>query len=303
MKPQSLWTNLSVSAIAERMARLGAAVGRTIVEQLLQQANLGRRQAVKDIAMKSNPDRERQFQIIALYRDLYLESGNPILSIDTKKRELLGPFHRRGRPFTTEAAHVFDHDFPSFADGYVIPHGLYDLKRNRGYLNLGGSHDTSEFACDSVWQWWTAEGHQAYPQADSLLVLCDGGGSNSASQLIFKQDLQGLADRMGLEIRVAHYPPYASKYNPIEHRLFPHVARACEGVIFRGVEQVRHYMAQASTRTGLSVAVNILDKVYETGRKVVAGFKKTMRIVFDHILPRFNYRAIPRIDRNREVIL
>lgn len=303
MKPDSLWTNLSISAIAERMARLGATVGRTIVEQLLKNANLGRRQAVKDMAMKSSPERDRQFQIIALYRNLYLESVNPIISIDTKKHELLGPFHRRGRPFTTEPAHVFDHDFPSFADGYVIPHGLYDLKRNRGYLNLGGSHDTSEFACDCVWQWWTAEGHHAYPQADSVLVLCDGGGSNSASQLIFKQDLQRLADRMGMEIRVAHYPPYASKYNPIEHRLFPHVARACEGVIFRGVEQVRHYMSQASTRSGLSAAVNILDKVYETGRKVAEGFKKTMRIVFDNILPRFNYRAIPRIERNREVIL
>jgi hypothetical protein len=303
MKPEALWTNLSISAIAQRMAQLGAVVGRSIVEQLLQQAHLGRRQARKDAAMKANPDRDRQFRIIAFYRELYLDSLNPILSIDTKKRELLGPFYRRGRPFTTAPARVFDHDFPSFADGYVIPHGIYDLKRHRGYLNLGGSHDTSAFACDCLWQWWTAEGHQDYPQADSVLVLCDGGGSNSASQLLFKQDLQGLADRLGLEIRVAHYPPYASKYNPIEHRLFPHVARACAGVIFRGVEQVRHYMSQASTRTGLSVAVNILDKVYETGRKVVDGFKKTMRIVFDHILPRFNYRAIPRIDRNREVIL
>jgi Rhodopirellula transposase DDE domain len=302
MKPASLWTNLSISAIADRMAQLGTPVGRTIVEQLLEQARLGRRQAVKSAAMKANPDRDRQFQIIAFYRALYLDSLDPILSIDTKKRELLGPFHRRGRPFTTAAARVFDHDFPSFADGYVIPHGLYDLKRQRGYLNLGGSHDTSEFACDSLWHWWTAEGQHAYPDAKSLLVLCDGGGSNSAAQLIFKQDLQALADRMGVEIRVAHYPPYASKYNPIEHRLFPHVARACEGVIFRSVEQVRHYMSQASTRTGLTTAVNILAQVYQTGRKVVAGFKKTMRIVFDNILPRLNYRAIPLSGRNREVI-
>lgn len=301
MKPDSLWTNLSISAIADRMAELGTAVGRTIVEQLLHNAHLGRRQAVKDAAMKSNPDRDQQFQIIAFYREFYLDSLDPIISIDTKKRELLGPFHRRGRPYTTKAARVFDHDFPSFADGYVIPHGLYDLKRNRGYLNLGGSHDTSEFACDSLWQWWTAEGQAAYPQAKSLLVLCDGGGSNSASQLIFKQDLQALADRMCMEIRVAHYPPYASKYNPIEHRLFPHVARACEGVIFRGVDQVRHYMTHTSTRTGLTAAVNILNKIYATGRKVVDGFKKTMRIVFDTVLPRFNYRAIPVIG-NREVI-
>jgi len=301
MKPEALWTNLSVSAIADRMADLGTPVGRTIVEQLLDQAHLGCRQAVKSMAMKTSPDRDQQFQIITLYRELYLDSLNPIVSIDTKKRELLGPFHRRGQSYGTEAIPVFDHDFPSFADGYVIPHGLYDLKRNRGYINLGGSHDTSEFACDSIWQWWTAEGQLAYPEAKSLLLLCDGGGSNSASQLIFKQDLQALADRVGLEIRVAHYPPYASKYNPIEHRFFAHVARACQGVIFRTVEQVRHYMAQTSTRTGLSAAVHILDKTYETGRKVVDGFKKTMRIALDNVLPRYNYRAIP-MTGHREVI-
>lgn len=302
MKPDSLWTNLSISAIADRMAQLGSVVGRTIVQQLLQMARLGHRQAVKNLPMKSNCDRDQQFQIISLYRELYLDSFDPIISIDTKKRELLGSFHRRGRSYAGEATRVFDHDFPSFADGYVIPHGLFDLKRNRGYINLGGSHDTSEFACDSVYQWWRAEGQAAYPEAKSILVLCDGGGSNSASQLIFKHDLQSLANRMEIEIRIAHYPPYASKYNPIEHRFFAHVARACEGVIFRSVEQVRHYMAQANTRTGLTTAVNILDKIYETGRTVADGFKKTMSIVFDNILPRFNYRAIPAIG-NREVVL
>ena len=175
----------------------------------------------------------------------------------------------------------------------MIPYGVYDLKRNFGYLSVGTSHDTSEFACDSIWQWWLAEGGAAYPSADSLLVLCDGGGSNSASQLIFKQDLQALVNRIGLEIRVAHYPPYTSKYNPIEHRLFPHVARACQGIIFKTPEQVQHFMSQTKTRTGLSVVANIVNKVYETGRKVVEGFKKTMRILFDTVLPRFNYRAIP----------
>ena len=136
-------------------------------------------------------------------------------------------------------------------------------------------------------------GADDYPRAKRLLILCDGGGSNSAAQYLFKQDLQRLANRMGLEIRVAHYPPYTSKYNPIEHRLFPHVTRACQGVIFKTVEQVRHYMAKAKTRTGLSVAVNIIDKIYQKGRKVAEDFKKTLAIAFDNILPRFNYRALP----------
>lgn len=293
MKPDVLWTNLSLSAIAERMADLGTSVGPNIVEQLLEESHLGRRQAFKTVAMGPTPDRSQQFEIISFYKELYFDSLNPILSIDTKKRELLGLFHRDGQLFTTQTMRVFDHDFPSFAEGHVIPHGLYDLKRNRGYINLGVSHDTSEFACDSIFQWWTAEGHAAWPQATSLLLLCDGGGSNSAAQYLFKQDLQALANRMDLEIRVAHYPPYTSKYNPIEHRLFPHVTRACQGIIFRTVQQVQYYMAKAETRTGLSVAVNILDKIYDKGRKVVEGFKKTMRIAFDNLLPRFNYRAIP----------
>ena len=293
MKPDVLWTNLSLSAIAERMGELGTPVGPSIVEQLLGEAHLGRRQAFKTVAMGPTPDRNQQFEIISFYKEFYFDSLNPILSIDTKKRELMGLFYRDGRLFSTQTMRVYDHDFPSFAEGHVIPHGLYDLKRNRGYINLGVSYDTSEFACDSIFQWWTAEGHAAWPQAKSLLLLRDGGGSNSAAQYLFKQDLQGLANRMGLEIRVAHYPPYTSKYNPIEHRLFPHVTRACQGIIFRTVEQVQHYMAKAKTRTGLSVAVNILDKIYDKGRKVVEGFKKTMRIVFDNLLPRFNYRAIP----------
>jgi hypothetical protein len=148
-------------------------------------------------------------------------------------------------------------------------------------------------ACDSIAAWWEAQGRSAYPRAGKLLVLCDGGGSNSASRYVFKEELQKLSNRLGLEIRVAHYPPYCSKYNPIEHRLFPHVTRACRGVIFQTLETVRHYMGKAETTTGLQVKVRVLDKVYATGRKCAAGFKKAMKIVFDSVLPKWNYRAIP----------
>jgi hypothetical protein len=295
MKPDTLWTNLSRQGIADRMADLGTPVDPSIVQQLLNQFKLGRRQAFKTMAMGPTRDRNEQFETIAFYRKVFLDSPDPILSIDTKKRELLGVFYRPGQTFSQEIIRVYDHDFPSFADGVVIPHGLYDLKRNCGYVNLGASHDTSEFACDSIFQWWTAEGQVAYPQARRLLLLCDGGGSNSATKYLFKQDLQCLADRLGLEIRVAHYPPYTSKYNPIEHRLFPHLSRACKGVIFRSVQQVQHYLSKAATVTGLEVVVNILDKVYETGRKVAADFNQSMRIVFDNVLPRFNYRALPAL--------
>ena len=141
--------------------------------------------------------------------------------------------------------------------------------------------------------WWDDHGRVAYPRAKKLLVLCDGGGSNSASRYVFKEELQKLANRLGIEIRVAHYPPYCSKYNPIEHRLFPHVTRACRGVIFQTLETVRSYMSKTETSTGLKVEVRILEKVYETGRKCAAGFKKAMKIVFDQFLPKWNYRAVP----------
>ncbi len=177
--------------------------------------------------------------------------------------------------------------------GTAIPHGIYDVGLNRGFVHLNTSHDTSELACDSLAAWWEGHGRATYPGAAKLLVLCDGGGSNSATRYVFKEALQALADRLRVEIRVAHYPPYCSKYNPIEHRLFPHLTRACRGVIFRTLETVRHDMAKAETSTGLVVEVRVLEKVYETGRKCAAGFKETMKIAFDKLLPKWNYRAIP----------
>lgn len=190
---------------------------------------------------------------------------------------------------------MFDHDYPSGATGVAIPHGLYDLKNNVGYVQIGTSHDTTEFACDSVRYWWHNYGRVLYPLATSILLLCDGGGSNSSRYYIFKQDLQALVNDLGIEIRIAHYPPYTSKYNPIEHRLFPHLSRVCQGVIFHSIEIVQELMATARTRTGLKVFTTILDKTYYTGRKVADDFKSTMKIVFDDILPQWNYVAQPEL--------
>ncbi len=162
-----------------------------------------------------------------------------------------------------------------------------------GISILEPSKDTAEFACDCLRNQWYQRGQYDYIDATSILVLCDGGGSNSSSHYIFKERLQKLADEIGIEIRIAHYPPYTSKYNPIEHRLFPHVTRACQGVVFESVELVKQLIQKTKTKTGLSVVVNVIDTVYETGKKVVEGFKENMRIAFDDYLPKWNYRAIP----------
>jgi Rhodopirellula transposase DDE domain len=141
--------------------------------------------------------------------------------------------------------------------------------------------------------WWEQAGRAASPQATRLLVLGDGGGSHSATQYLFKEDLPGLAHRLGLERRVAHSPPYCAKHNPIEHRVVPHITRACQGVIFRTVDIARQFIARAKTTTGLRVTVRILDKVYQTGRPYAADFKQNMKILFDDHLPKWNYRAVP----------
>jgi Rhodopirellula transposase DDE domain len=293
MRQEVRWTDLTFEQIAGHLAEAGTPVSVPVVKQLLRKHGYVKRKAQKSKAMGQHPDRNQQFEKIARLKQEYLEAGNPILSIDTKKKELLGNFYREGHLLTQGVIETFDHDFPSAASGVIIPHGIYDVRRNDGHVNLGTSHDTGEFACDSIERWWESRGRRLYPRATSILLLCDGGGSNSASQYLFKEDLQRLVDRLGIEIRVAHYPPYTSKYNPIEHRLFPHLTRACQGVIFESVELVKELMEKAKTSTGLRVTVEILDKVYQTGRKYEVGFKEDMKIVFDEILPKWNYRAIP----------
>ena len=295
MRLEVKWTNLSRRQIASRVTELGTPVSRHVVSQLLKKHRYRRRKARKARTMgPRHPDRNAQFENIGRLRREYLAAGLPVVSIDTKKKELIGDFYRDGAIESQGTIEVNDHDFGSMGSGTVIPHGVYDVGLNRGFVHLNTSHDTSELACDSLAAWWDGDGRASYPLAKRILVLCDGGGSNSASRHVFKERLQELADRLGVEIRVAHYPPYCSKYNPIEHRLFPHLTRACRGVIFGTLETVRHSMSKAGTTTGLEVEVSILAKVYETGRKCAAGFKETMRIVFDEILPKWNYRAVPQ---------
>jgi hypothetical protein len=295
MRGDVKWTNLSRGQISRRLEKLGTPASRQVVSQLLRKNGYRKRKALKKKTMgPRNPNRNAQFENIARLKEQYLKDGLPVMSMDTKKKEMLGDFYRDGKIDTQNTIETNDHDFGSAGTGTVIPHSLYDVGKNKAFVNLNTSHDTSELACDSIAAWWEQHGRTDYPQAKKLLVLCDGGGSNSATMYLFKEDLQKLANRLGIEIRIAHYPPYCSKYNPIEHRLFPHLTRACRGVIFRTLKTVRYYMAKAETTTGLKVKVNILHKIYETGRKYAAGFKKNMKIVFDRVLPKWNYRAVPQ---------
>jgi hypothetical protein len=297
------WTDLGVKEIRQLLRDDHAiTVSKSVVRKLLKKHNYRRRKAQKKQTMKRVPKRNEQFENIQRLKAEYEAAGNPIVSMDTKKKEQLGNFYRDGHLYTLEALTTYDHDFGSFAEGVIIPHSFYDIRLNVGYIQLGTSHDTSEFACDSFRHWWYHYGRLHYPEATSILVLCDGGGSNSSRHHIFKYDLQILAEEIGVAIRIAHYPPYCSKYNPIEHRLFPHLTRACQGVIFTSIEVVKHLMQKTQTSRGLQVFVHILDKLYQTGRKVADDFKHQMTIAHDSLLPQWNYRAVPSVSRNGEVI-
>ena len=171
------------------------------------------------------------------------------------------------------------------------PNGTYDLARHCGHLNIGLSHDTSQFACDSLRWYWNRISQRCDPAATSILLLYDGSGSNAANQYLLKHDLQELVNAIGVEIRVAHDPSDCSKYNPIERRFFPHVGRACQCVLFDTLETVVRLMRNASTTTGLKTTVNVIRRAYETGRQVTDDFKASRPILFDKFLPKWNYRA------------
>ena len=293
MRAGVLWTNLSLCELRRRLAAMGTPASRRTIRRLLKKFNVGRRTARKKKTMGNHPDRNAQFENITRLRQEYQKTGDPIISIDTKSKEKLGNFYRRGHTFTAQTVETFDHDFDRVGEGKLIPHGIFDVTTGLASIHLNTSHDTSELSCDSIALWWEEHGRHVYPNATRLLILCDGGGSNSAKFYIFKEDLQRLANLLGLEIRIAHYPPYCSKHNPIEHRVFAHVTRACQGVIFHTLDIAKQFIERTKTSTGLRVTVRILNKIYVTGRKYAADFKKTMKIVFDDYLPDWNYCAIP----------
>jgi len=288
------WTDLTRAEISSLLKQKGFKVSRNIVIKLLKKHGYVKRKAIKKKSIgKQHIHRNAQFERIDELKSSFLSEGNPVISVDTKKKELIGNLSREGKIYTSETIEVFDHDFPTLAEGVAIPHSIFDEVRNEAYINIGTSRDTSEFACDSLYHWWVNYGIKNYPDATGILMLMDGGGSNSSRYYIFKEELQKLADKIGVKIRIAHYPPYTSKWNPIEHRVFPHVTRALQGVILTSHELTKQLVEKTTTKKGLKVFSSIINKVYQTGKKVSDGFKESMRIVFDDHLKLWNYVAVP----------
>lgn len=295
--PEVVFTDLTPTRLEQELEAMGTPASDDTIRRWMDEQNLRLRKIRKSKAGGTSPDRDAQFRNIARLIEEYQQAGNPCFSVDTKAKEFLGQLFRAGRVRCNRAFEAFDHDFPSWAEGVIIPHGIYDPFRHRGHINIGLSHDTSQFACDSFQWYWNRIGQKCYRDADSILMLVDCGGSNSATKYIFKHDLQSVVNAIGVEVRVAHYPSYCSKYNLIERRLFPHVSRVCTGMLFDTLDRVVELMRKATTSTGLKTTVNVINRIYETGRNATDAMKETIRrtVQFYELLPKWNYTITPQI--------
>lgn len=289
------WISIGVTEIVRKMQERGCDVSRHIVNQILDERGYKRRSFAKNLTMKSVEDRDEQFENIKETRAACEAAGIPVLSIDTKKKELIGNFKRAGKVLCQGAPSSLDHDFGTFADAQIVPHGIYDTVRNVGYMSIGTSHDTSAFVCDNIARVWDKYLHDQYPDANTMVLLCDGGGSNASSHHIVKQDLMDLADRLGMNIFVMHYPPYCSKFNPIEHRLFSQITRSWSGAPLLSVKDAAARAEKTTTTTGLKVCVDIVEETYETKRKINSDYENRSKnqIVRRERLPKWNYLIKP----------
>jgi hypothetical protein len=278
--------------LVEELYEQGFTVSPNSVDRLLrEELKLGRRQIEKTLPMGENRDRDAQFQRIARLKAKFLGRGWPVVSIDTKKKELLGNFFRGGRGRSDGKVRAWDHDFPNAAWGKVTPYGVYDLAANEGFVLLAMGADTAELACDALRRWWYRLGERRYEEAEEILVLADCGGSNGYRLPLFRECLCEVARRLQRPIRVAHLPPYCSKYNPIDHRLFCHLSRSLRGMLCQSIEVIREAFARTTTSTGLRVVVELARRVYQKGIKATAQFLSDEPIIRDHHLPAFNYLA------------
>jgi len=291
------WTHMRHCDIALHLQKsYQAEVGTECIKRILYANGYRKRKPAKTIETGKSPDRNEQFRIISFLLAIFRLMGeNPMISIDTKKKEVLGALTRKEAVLTKgeEAVPVYDHDYPYLGAGKAIPHGIYDIKFNKGYVSLGNSHETAEFVVDNLEWWWETFGKYEYPKATRILILCDSGGANGHRHHLFKKCLQELARKIDKKLVIAHYPPYCSKYNPIERRLFAQVHRSIKATILTDLEQVKELMKKTVTKTGLSVQVRINNKNYPLNQPSLAEEVDEKRILRHPSLPKLSYTILP----------
>jgi hypothetical protein len=295
--PNVKWTYLQAWTIAQHLAtHHNLQVSCKCIRRILKDAGYVKRRPLKEVLTGKSPHREAQFLVIATFMRVFKQlKTTPILSIDTKKKELLGNLTRNQPLYCKkdEPVETFDHDFANLADGKAVPHGIYDMRLNKGYITLGNSHETADFVVDNLEYWWLNYGLNLYPNADNILIFCDGGGANGYRHYRFKQCLQALAKKIAIKITIVHYPPYCSKYNPIERRLFSQVHRTMKTSILTDLEQMKTIIEHTSTSSGLTVSVRIVRKEYLKKLPSNPDLISKNKIIHAKILPQFNYIILP----------
>lgn len=293
------WSRKSTYKIARQLKRMKVGVCASTVGRLLKAQSFSLRKNRKNIERVSGKKhdaerRNRQFLYLGKQRRAYEAKGFPILSIDTKSRELIGCFYQEGQRWSRDPIEVLDHDFPSYAQGIGIPYGIYDTVRNHGFVCVGTSRDTSEFAVDSIHRWWLEVGSQAYPQAEAILLLADCGGSNGHRNRLWKQQLQEkLCDRIGLKVQVCHYPPGASKWNPIEHRLFSFISINWAAQPLKSYPTMLNFIRTTRTEQGLQVRALLNQNQYTKGIKVSDQQMHEVCLKRGRVNPEWNYSIVP----------
>jgi len=289
-----LWTRKTTRKIADELRGAGIPVSRGTVARLLKELGYSLRVNRKAIARTSHPDRNRQFEQIHKTKSRFRRRGLPIVSVDTKKRELVGKFKNPGVTWERTPTLVNDHDFRSQASGVAIPYGVYDIRANRGSVFVGTSYDTPAFAVDALVRWWKGVGRRRYPNADHLLVLADSGGSNGARNRAWKHQLQTqLCDPLDLAVTVCHFPSGASKWNPTDHRLFSEISKNWSGRPLDSYETVLKYLRTTTTTTGLVVRAALVTRAFPKGQKPTPQEMDSVNLHQHRILPTWNYTIRP----------
>jgi hypothetical protein len=289
------WTRRTTRKIAKELRALGIAVSARTVARLLDGMDFSLRVNRKSISRSSHADRNDQFVYISEQRTSFAERNLPIVSVDSKKREMVGNFKNAGAAWSRTPELVNDHDFRSDAVGMATLHAIYDVRANRGTVFVGTSHDTPCFAAENIARWWETEGQGHYPGATELLVLADGGGSNGPRNRAFKYGLQTrLCDVHGVRVTLCHYPTGASKWNPIEHRLFSQISKNWAGCPLRSYETILNYIGTTRTETGLHVTARLVDQEYPKGVKISDTQMATLDIRPHETQPLRNYTIHPR---------
>jgi len=290
------WTSKSTAKLAEELTRQNHPVSDRTVAMLLKQNGYSLQANRKSQEGSSHPDRNAQFEYINRQVRAFQKGQQPVVSVDTKKKELVGEFKNPGEEWQLKGQPqlVNVHDFPDKKLGKAIPYGVYDLAGNEGWVSVGIDHDTAEFACASILRWWNEMGSTRFPRATELMITADGGGSNSSRNRLWKKSLQGLADELGMKLKICHFPPGTSKWNKIEHRLFCFITKNWRGRPLTTYEVIVNLIASTTTRTGLIVRAALDPREYETGIKVSDDDLKHLRITHAKFHGEWNYTIKPR---------